>query len=139
MTIKLTSNIRTQQRVVIHVHQTNPNGMSNNRHADISVGLSMILCTHVHALLFLMKTKPVMQRKPTIENREFPRWWVLIKPNVIKDRSRTYLGHDVQRRIIFFEKKVEFQYDVICGINNSIFYFYNSVYIVTKWSRIQLK
>ena len=62
-----------------------------------------------------------MQRKPIIDIHEFPRWWVLIKPSMIKDRSRTGLGYDAQRRIIFLEKKVEFQSDVMCGINNNIF------------------
>ena len=36
-----------------------------------------------------------------------------IKHSVIKDRIRTDLGYDAQQRIIFLEKKVEFQSDVV--------------------------
>ena len=58
---------------------------------------------------------------------------VLIKPSMIKDRSRTDIRHDAQRMMVFLEKKVEFQFDVMCGINNSIFDFYHCVCIIIKW------
>ena len=71
------------------------------------------MCMH---WCFLVKNKPVMRRKPIIEIHESPRWWVLIKPSAIKDRSRTDLGHDAQRRIISWRRKLNFNLKWYVGL-----------------------